>query len=280
MYFGAIYDNITYFGFNRTVNNNELINTLINNFASGTSTSVTTTTSPIIPSTSTTPTTTPTTTPSTTPSTTTSPTISISFENVTINIKPGWNLLSSPTATGGSSGSELSTIYSQLQNNCGLSSSEKLWGYNGTSGMYIWINGPGSAIGTFQSYEEYYMAAGSVNGINGNNGYWFYSTKQCSVTTQGILASSAPAGTSFKTALSTGWNLIGVPLIENNSFSTIASSCNLRGGFYGYDPTTNSYTNTTMSTVGKGYFVFANSPCMLDWTPNNGNGSPPPSPTS
>ena len=222
------------------------------------------------------------------PQTTVSPSNTTLIENVTINIQPGWNLLSTPLPV-----SNIPNIYPQLQTNCGLSNNEKLWGYNNATASYQWINGPGSALGTFENYEEY-MSTSTGNGtITGGGGYWFYSSKQCSINTQAPPISAVYAdyiaghlpSLKINTRLSQGWNLIGVPFIMNSTTTSDmqkANSCNLKGGFYTYNPSTNTYTMASTLNVGAGYWVYANNSCSLNWASylNNGNGLPPSSPAS
>lgn len=223
--------------------------------------------------------TTTTTTSTTVPTTTTiPPTTPTQF--TTINIKPGWNLLSTPQYLGGTDIENISNIYASLQNSCGASSNinKVLFGYDGSTNSYSLIND----LGGFQTYEEYLNSATSAKLlVTGGGGYWFYSTKQCSITTTIIPLSkvySALNGIPFTYFLTAGWNLIGVPFAVTNTFSTISSSCNIRGGFYAYNATTRSYYNATTPVVGNGYFVYANAPCTLNWTPNSGSGSPPSAP--
>ncbi len=192
-------------------------------------------------------------------------------QQVTLNIKPGWNLLSSPDFNGDNYG-----MYDALQSSCGIANTGAMWGYNSSTDNYMTVDLPV----VFENYEEYTAGSGSGFTIAGGYGFWFHSSKQCSITTQAVPISAvyqiaSAAGTPLTENLNKGWNLIGTPFMITDSFNAIASSCNLRGGFYAYNATTDSYTTAATPAVGAGYFVYANAPCSLDWTPDISAGSPP-----
>ena len=214
-----------------------------------------------------------TTSPTTVPTTTTT---LANTENTVVSIKPGWNLLSSPNLAG--YGDNGAAMYSSLENNCGNPNSA-LWGYDRTTTLYTSIK----SLGQFENYEEYTSPGPSGPSLSGGYGFWFYSPKQCFINTQAIpinLVYQAvdKLGIPVTENISQGWNLIGVPYLTNESFSTIASSCNLRGGFYTYNATTNGYVEDGIPRAGTGYWVYANASCSLNWTPNMNNSSPPPAP--
>ena len=236
-----------------------------------------TTTSPTTTSTTTTLTTTSSTTTSTTTTlTTTSPTTLIPLENAVINIKPGWNLISVPLLPARAGSSDLSGIvYTELQNNCGLSTYSNygnLWGYNNTNNQYLTFFNSGA----FENYADYVSAepTGGGNVAVGGNGFWFYSHTQCSINITAVSANAVYPQT-LAEHLFAGWNLIGTPFITTDSFKTIASSCNVDGNFYGYNTTSKNYYSTTTPTIGEGYFVYLTSPCNINWTPGS---TPPPTP--
>ena len=256
----------------------------INNEPPTTTTSTIPSTTTVAPTTTNSITTTvaPTTTISST--TTVAPTISsntISLQQITLNIQPGWNLLSVPLLPAGAVSSDLSGIvYTQLQSNCGLSTNTNagnLWGYSNSAGHYTLFD----SIGSFENYTDY-SSAGTSSPIGGypvstgGNGFWFYSANQCSINIPAVSANDVSQ--IFAETLPAGWNLIGTPFITTTNFSTIASSCNVRGSFYGYDPAMNNYYNATTPAVGVGYFVYLESPCNIDWTSGtSSSGSLPPS---
>jgi hypothetical protein len=201
-------------------------------------------------------------------------------ENVTINIKPGWNLLSVPF--GPQSNESLNNIYNayyELENSCGMVQSQyskAIWFYSNSNNTYVWPNSNG-AFDNYVSTGMFNLISGVV--LNKDFGFWFHSTKQCQIEDPTFLSSVLQAyNQSYTENLSVGWNIIGVPFITNSSFKSIASSCSIRGAFYGYNTATNSYYNATTPAVGESYFVYANAPCALDWIPNAGSGSPPSTP--
>ena len=226
-----------------------------------------TTTTTIIPSTTTTITPT---------STTTAISSNIVFNKVTINIQPGWNLLSIPV----SESDNWDYTFKSFSNNCGATlgmnsnndfniSGNLLWGYENPSNSYVSLSAETDLFN--------FLRTGSVTGT-GNIGYfgvlgfWFNSPKQCSISTFAI------SGGQYTTKLFEGWNVIGATEITSASFNSIASSCNLRGGFYAYNAITNSYSAVATPTPGAGYFVYANAPCTLDWNAgasSSGSSSPP-----
>jgi DNA-binding beta-propeller fold protein YncE len=198
-------------------------------------------------------------------------------ENVTINIKPGWNLLSVPF--GPQSNESLNNIYNayyELENSCGMVQSQyskAIWFYSNSNNTYVWPNSNG-AFDNYVSTGMFNLISGVV--LNKDFGFWFHSTKQCQIEDPTFLSSVLQAyNQSYTENLSVGWNIIGVPFITNSSFKSIASSCSIRGAFYGYNTATNSYYNATTPAVGESYFVYANAPCALDWIPSTNSGSPP-----
>ncbi len=204
----------------------------------------------------------------TTTSVTKTSTNSIPTEKITtIKIQPGWNLLSLPLSTS----DILAGEYAAYGSGCGISLTnvKVLWGYDSSSNSYIWPNTQGAFLN--------YILTGSVTGNIDNTdlGYWFYSAKQCSINIQAAQTSTIfTNGQKYTETLSSGWNLIGVPYITTYTFNTIASSCNILGGFYGYNASTHNYYAANTPVVGTGYFVYATAPCTFNWTPQNSdNGS-------
>lgn len=210
------------------------------------------------------------------PTTTTMPS-KIVFHPVTINIQKGWNLLSIPV----SEVDDWNAVYDSLSTSCGAFSTYNgfvgdteiegglLWGYENPSNLYVSLG--------IESYLFNFLRTGTITGTGnignmGVLGFWFNSPKQCSINTYAV------SGGSYTTNLLAGWNLIGTAEITSAGFDGIASSCNLRGGFYSYDPTTNSYPQATSPTPGEGYFVYANAPCTLNWAATAGSSSPPSAP--
>ncbi len=217
-------------------------------------------------------------------STTTTPSNTVPQpQEITISVQPGWNMLSLP-----SPGNDWQSVYNSFASSCGAPetnsqlSSNALWGLESSTNDYVSLN-------SFTALDNFLITgsssfAGYGGRGNGNYlGFWFYSSKQCSVNAQTFTAASRPQNDFFLTSdLSAGWNLIGVPYTTTASFNSIASSCNLRGGFYNYNPTTNSYTDAASPTVGDGYFVYATAPCTLNWnaqgSASTGSTSPPSAP--
>ena len=215
---------------------------------------------------------TPTTTVAPTPTTTTIPVpiptttaihSNIVFQPVTINIQPGWNLLSLPV----SEPDNWDYIFKSFSNNCGATMNTNsnnyfnivgnlLWGYENPSNSYVSLSAETDLFN--------FLMTGSVTGT-GNIGYfgvlgfWFNSPKQCSINTFAV------SGGQYTTKLLAGWNIIGATEITSASFNSIASSCNLRGGFYAYNAIMDSYSAAATPTPGAGYFVYANAPCTLNW---------------
>ena len=151
-----------------------------------------------------------------------------------------------------------------------------IWFYSNSNKTYIWPNNNGP-FDNFVSTGMFNLVPGVV--LDKDFGFWFYSIKPCQIAAPTFPSSILRAyNQSYFENISAGWNIVGVPFITNSSFKSIANSCSIRGAFYGYDTITNSYYNATTPVAGKSYFIYANAPCALDWTPNTGSSSPPPIP--
>ena len=97
----------------------------------------------------------------------------------------------------------------------------------------------------------------------GGNGYWVKMNSDCSVTFTG----STITINDFPT-LNQGWNLIGAPSTSTN-FADVIGNCNVLSGPFWYNPTTNSYIQSSTFEPSKGYFVKVSANCQL------GAGLPP-----
>ncbi len=163
-----------------------------------------------------------------------------------------------------------------------MSNGQKLWGYSNIGNSYQWINNPTyGGINAFENYATY--SFNNTLTTSGGGGFWFFSTKQCSITLRAVSLTliqqqNSLDGRNLNVTLFKGWNVIGVPILTNNGFNSMLNSCSIKGGFYTYNPLTSTYVNTTTPTVGSGYFVYANAQCTLDWTQNVNSSSPPSAP--
>jgi hypothetical protein len=97
----------------------------------------------------------------------------------------------------------------------------------------------------------------------GGNGYWVKMNSDCSetLTGTGVTINDFPT-------LNQGWNLIGAPSIST-IFSDISGNCNVVAGPFWYNPSTNSYIQSSTLDPSKGYFVKVSANCQL------GAGLPP-----
>jgi len=152
---------------------------------------------------------------------------------VTINLNPGWNLISQPFIEGFT----IPTYTCQLQPNT------KIW----------WFNADSS--------QQKYVAVdlNSLYNTVGGNGYWINVQSACTIAFSGTPATNLP--------LMHGWNLFGGIDAAGTTISQITSRCNIvyNTRIWGYDsdPSVKNYFPvSTASTLkqGAGYWVDIDSP--------------------
>lgn len=152
---------------------------------------------------------------------------------VTINLNPGWNLISQPFIEGFT----IPTYTCQLQPNT------KIW----------WFNADSS--------QQKYVAVdlNSLYNTVGGNGYWINVQSACTIAFSGTPATNLP--------LMHGWNLFGGIDAAGTTISQITSRCNIvyNTRIWGYDsdPSVKNYFPvSTASTLmqGAGYWIDIDSP--------------------
>jgi hypothetical protein len=154
------------------------------------------------------------------------PTVANATSNYTVSLSPGWNLFSFPIIASG-----YSPDYSLSSCSSGEISSP------------VWSLSNGTYLRTGE------LADGS--------GYWVRSSVSCTL---------AFSGTGIKISefqpLEKGWNIMGsLPVAV--PFNSIAGTCNLTAGPYGYAPNTGSYYLANTLEPGNGYLVEVSSACSL-----------------
>ena len=200
----------------------------------------------------------PTTGPTTVPITLPTTTPPITLKTITLNISKGWNLISFPQDA------NLATSSGTCNNVV-----KALYFYNPYTQSYI------------DAYSDNTTLNTSILSLlyNDNYGAWVYAGYNC----QNVITfpSTFVQNSTFKQTLQTGWNLIGVPILTNESFTTLLSPCYTNAGapvLYSYNSSTQNYYNPKTPNEGSGYFVHVQNQCTITWQQNSSAIPTPPLP--
>ncbi len=192
-----------------------------------------------------------------------------------IVLKPGWNTISSPSGIA-------MPITSMLgPDKCTL-------GVGSTKGAVWYWDSSKSGGDDIDKWKKNTDTTGKIENMEPHKGYWVYVTRECTVSFTG---SQRPA--SGKIELKSGWNMVSSPINANVPIADIvrADKCTLGNGpvksavWYwdnsmpggdGVDKwkkSTSTEGKIENIEPGKGYWIYAASPCSVDVS--SGSGSVP-----
>ncbi|NYZ78256.1 hypothetical protein H0N96_02530, partial [Candidatus Micrarchaeota archaeon] len=162
-------------------------------------------------------------------------------ETFTLNLKKGWNMLSTPISDGAPpcTGVCRAMLWPGAMITSTTCSPAKLWYYE---------NG---------GYQNYGMLADG--GWVHTGGFWVKVAEDCKVE---LSASRKNFG---QVSLQTGWNQIGA-FYEPTAFKNVQGACVVLSGPWHYNAFTKNYEKASVLQPGEGYFVKVASNCILNET--------------
>ncbi|MFH1106774.1 MAG: hypothetical protein V1787_02665 [Candidatus Micrarchaeota archaeon] len=178
----------------------------------------------------------------------------------TVNLKPGWNLFSSPVYYDGNPVcppgiapcplTGIPPMWKIKENTCG---DVNVWHYNVNS----------------KSYDRRTLEDMTRSFVYVSDGFWTKAKNACRIVFEGNRRVETMNGVS----LQPGWNQLGAGYTAENAVGLL-SSCSVTSGPYYYDNPQRKWVKATRFEPGRGYFVKVSSGCFLGGKPSLNDVSP------